>query len=105
MDPRTRPGSDSRVAVSSPVFRMRRRAGWQAGRLRLRNPGGAGKALETVRLVRQELGNASVQGNNAGERKDAFLSWCDNCASPQLGNHFPATDEVFGEIGESCTGW
>jgi hypothetical protein len=55
-----------------------------------------------VRLVRQELGNASVQGNNAGERKDAFLSWCDNCASPQLGNHFPATDEVFGEIGESC---
>jgi hypothetical protein len=69
--------------------------------MRLRSPGGAGKALETVRLVRQELGNASVQGNSAGERKDAFLTWCDNWASPQLGNHFPATEELFGEIAES----
>jgi hypothetical protein len=74
---------------------MRRRAGWQAEDMRLRNPGGAEKALETVRKVRNELGNADG-------RKDAFLSWCDHWASPQLGNRFQATDELFAEIAECC---
>jgi hypothetical protein len=43
--------------------------------------------------VRNELGNADG-------RKDAFLSWCDHWASPQLGNHFQATDDLFAEIAE-----
>jgi hypothetical protein len=50
--------------------------------MRLKNPGGAGKALETVRKVRDQLAGAD-------DSKDDFLSWCDNWASPQLGNHFP----------------
>jgi hypothetical protein len=69
--------------------------------VRLRNPGGAEQALQTARQVKGQLGNASVQGNNAAERKDALLTWCDQRATPQLGNHFPATEDLFGEISES----
>ena len=57
--------------------------------MRLRNPGGIEAVLSTVKQVRDELGNASVNGHNAADRKNAFLSWCDNWASGQLGNHFP----------------
>jgi hypothetical protein len=69
--------------------------------MRLRNPGGADAALDTVRQVKNQLENASVQGNNASERKDAFLTWCDQWATPQLGNHFPVSEDLFAELAES----
>jgi len=69
--------------------------------MRLRNPGGADAALATVRQVKNELGNASGRGNNAAERKDAFLTWCDHWATPQLGNHFPVSEDLFAELTES----
>jgi hypothetical protein len=69
--------------------------------MRLRNPGGADAALATVRQVKNQLENASVQGHNASERKDAFLTWCDHWTAPQLGNHFPASENLFAELAES----
>ena len=74
---------------------------WQAAVMRLKNPGGAEQALQTVRHVKNELGNARGHGNNAAQHKDAFLTWCDNWATPQLGNHFPGTEGIFVEITES----
>jgi len=67
----------------------------------LRNPGGATAALATVRQVRDQLGNASVEGNTAGARRDAFLTWCDNWGTRQLGNHFSPTEALFAELSES----
>src|SRR5258708_347154 len=69
--------------------------------MRLRNPGGVANAITTVNQVKGQLGNASVQGNNATERQDAFLTWCDQWATPQLGNHFPQSERVFAELTES----
>ncbi|MGA2829973.1 MAG: PIN domain-containing protein [Streptosporangiaceae bacterium] len=69
--------------------------------MRLRNPGGADAALATVRQVKDQLWNADVQGNNAADRKNAFLTWCDQWATPQLGNHFPAGEDLFGELADS----
>jgi hypothetical protein len=74
---------------------------WQAVAMRLRNPGGAAAALATVRQVKDQLSNASVEGNTAGARRDAFLTWCDNWGTPQLGNHFPPTEALFAELSES----
>lgn len=69
--------------------------------MRLRNPGGATAALDTVRQVKDELWNASVEGNTAGGRRDAFLTWCDNWGTRQLGNHFLPTEALFAELSES----
>lgn len=69
--------------------------------MRLRIPGGIEAALSTVKQVRDELGNASVNGHNAADRKNAFLSWCDNWASGQLGNHFPPGEDLFAELAKS----
>ncbi len=69
--------------------------------MRLQNPGGADDALATVRQVKDQLWNARVQGNNAADRKNAFLTWCDQWATPQLGNHFPASEDLFGELADS----
>jgi len=69
--------------------------------MRLRTPGGIENAVNAVKQVQGQLQNASVQGNIASERKDAFLTWCDNWATPQLGNHFPPAEDVFGEIAET----
>jgi PIN domain len=68
--------------------------------MRLRNPGSADRALETVKRVRSELGNARGNGNDAAGRKEAFLKWCDDWATPKLGSHFPDTEGLFGEIAE-----
>ena len=57
--------------------------------------------LTTVRQVKDQLWNASVQGNNAAERKNDFLTWCDQWATPHLGNHFPASEDLFGELANS----
>jgi hypothetical protein len=69
--------------------------------MRLRNPGGADAALATVMQVKNQLSNANVQGNNASERKNAFLTWCDQWANRQLGNHFPASEDLFAELAVS----
>ncbi len=68
--------------------------------MRLKNPGGVEGAIATVGQVRGQLGNAR-NGNSAADRKDSFLRWCDNWATPQLGNHFPDTEEVFTAIEET----
>jgi rRNA-processing protein FCF1 len=34
-------------------------------------------------------------------RKDAFLTWFDQWATPQLGNHFPPTEGIFADVAES----
>jgi hypothetical protein len=34
-------------------------------------------------------------------RADAFLTWCDIWATPQLGNHFPQSESIFAEITDS----
>lgn len=68
--------------------------------MRLRNPGGIEDALNTIKQVRSELSNASNAHGAAG-RKDAFLSWCNGWASPQLGNHIPPSEDVFAQLGES----
>jgi rRNA-processing protein FCF1 len=67
--------------------------------MRLRNPGGLDKAIETVKQVKDQLMN-TVPGISA-QRKDAFLAWCDQWATPQLGNHFPASEGIFAEIDQS----
>ena len=54
-----------------------------------------------VRQVKDQLWNASVQGNNAADRKNAFLTWCDQWATPQFGNHFPDSEDRFGELADS----
>ena len=51
--------------------------------------------------MEDQLWNASVQGNNAANRKNAFLTWCDQWATPQLGNHFPDSEDLFGELADS----
>jgi hypothetical protein len=48
-----------------------------------------------------ELWNAVTGGHSASDRKDAFLTWCDNWATPQLGNHFPPSEALFAEVAES----
>lgn len=73
--------------------------GWHADAMRLRNPGGLAQAIETVNQVKGQL-MATVAGDSA-RRKDAFLTWCDQWATPQLGNHFPRSEGIFGEIADS----
>lgn len=68
--------------------------------MRLKNPGGVEAAIATVSQVRGQLGNANG-GNSAADRKDRFLRWCDNWATPQLGNHFPESEEIFTAIEET----
>lgn len=68
---------------------------------RLRNPGRVDAALATVEQVRSELENAQSHGNNAAQRLDAFLTWCDHWGKPQLGNHFPAEWGLFDALDES----
>jgi hypothetical protein len=68
--------------------------------MRLKNSGGVDAAIATVAVVRGQLGNAR-NGNSAADRKDSFLRWCDNWATPQLGNHFPDTEEIFTAIEET----
>jgi hypothetical protein len=68
--------------------------------MRLKNPGGTAAALDTVKQVKNELWNANVT-NGAERKKTAFLSWCNNWATPQLGNHFLASEELFAEIADT----
>ena len=68
--------------------------------MRLRNPGGIEAAIATVSIVRGQLGNAR-NGNSAADRKDSFIRWCDNWATPQLGNHFADSEEIFTAIEET----
>lgn len=65
--------------------------------MRLRTPDVA-KAIQTTGLVQMELQNAQVHGNSAAERQNSFLTWCDNWARPQLGNHFLRTESIFNEL-------
>lgn len=66
--------------------------------MRLKNPGGLEQAITTVKQVWDQLAN-TVTGDGA-QRKDAFLRWCDQWATPQLGNHFPASEGIFTEIAD-----
>jgi hypothetical protein len=68
--------------------------------MRLKNPGGIDAAIAAVSQVRGQLGNADG-GNSAADRKDRFLRWCDMWATPQLGNHFPESEDVFTAIEET----
>jgi PIN domain-containing protein len=68
--------------------------------MRLKNPGGVEAAIAAVRQVRGELTNTNG-GNSAADRKDRFLRWCNNWATPQLGNHFPDTEGIFTAIEET----
>ncbi|MGH3236607.1 MAG: hypothetical protein ACRDOH_25805, partial [Streptosporangiaceae bacterium] len=63
----------------------------------LKNPGPVDKALAAVKEVKGELWNASA-ANTSMDKKTAILNWCNNWATPQLGNHFPATEELFALI-------
>lgn len=65
--------------------------------MRLRNPGGLEKAVQGVRTVQDELQTASIS-HGSDARKNSFLSWCNHWATPQLGNHFPASEGIFGSI-------
>jgi len=67
--------------------------------MRLKNPGGVDKAIEAVDQVRGRL--ADTHGGTSAHRKDAFLTWCDQWATPQLGNHFPASEGIFAEISDT----
>ncbi len=69
--------------------------------MRLRNPGGLEAALVAVKQVKGQLWNAVNAGHSAPDRKDAFLAWCDQWATPQLGNHFPQSEVLFADIAES----
>ena len=79
--------------------------GWQAMVMRLRNPGGADAALATVRQVQDQLRDASVQAHNAADRKNAFLTWCDQWATPQLGNTSPTARTCSGNSPTAITAW
>lgn len=67
--------------------------------MRLKNPGGLENAIQTVKQVKDQLWS-TVAGASAA-RKDAFLTWCNQWATPQLGNHLLASGPVFAEIAES----
>jgi hypothetical protein len=67
--------------------------------MRLRNPSGLEQAIVTVREVKGQLMN-TVAGDSA-RRKDDFLAWFDQWATPQLGNHFPSSEGIFAEIADS----
>ena len=67
--------------------------------MRLRNPGGLAQAIATVNQVKDEL--MSIGPGDSARRKDAFLTWCDNWGTPQLGNHFAPTEDLFAELAES----
>jgi hypothetical protein len=67
--------------------------------MQLRNPGGLEQAIETVKQVKGQL-MSTVAGSSA-QRKDAFLTWCDQWATPQLGNHFPRSEGIFAEVADS----
>jgi PIN domain len=66
--------------------------------MRLKNPGGLEAAITTVKQVRDRLSDTFT--GSGVERKDAFLKWCDQWATPQLGNHFPASESIFAEIAD-----
>jgi hypothetical protein len=66
--------------------------------MRLKNPGGLEQAITTLKQVQDHLSD-TVTGDSA-QRKDAFLRWCDQWATPQLGNHFPASEDIFTEISD-----
>jgi hypothetical protein len=66
--------------------------------VRLKNPGSAKAAIDTVKEVKGALLNAYGTSN---DRKTALLNWCNNWATPQLGNHFPATEELFALISDT----
>jgi hypothetical protein len=61
--------------------------------------------LGRVRHVKDQLWNASVQGTNAADRKNAFLTWCGQWATPQPGNHFPDSEDLFGSSPTAITAW
>lgn len=61
--------------------------------MRLKNPGSVDKALAAVKKVKGELWNASA-ADTSMDKKTAILNGCNNWAIPQLGNHFPATEEL-----------
>lgn len=67
--------------------------------MRLKNPSGLREAITTVREVKGQLMNTT--SGWAAARKDAFLTWCDQWASPQLANHFPASEGIFDEVAQS----
>jgi hypothetical protein len=89
------------MAAVPSASAFRRAADGRLKRMRLRNRGGLEAALETVKQVKGELWNAVTAGHSAPDKKDAFLAWCDRWATPQLGNHFPPSEELFAEIAES----
>jgi hypothetical protein len=67
--------------------------------MRLRNPGGLEHAIAAVDQVKGQLISTASGGSPA--RKDAFVAWCDQWATPQLGSHFPVSEGIFAEIGDS----
>lgn len=66
--------------------------------MRLKNPGGFESAITTLKQAQDHLAD-TVAGNSA-QRKDEFLKWCDQWATGQLGNHFPASEDIFAEIAD-----
>lgn len=67
--------------------------------MRLRNPGGIEAAIQTVSQVQGELGNTA--SGSATPRLVAMIRWIDNWAAPQLGNHFPPTEELFIQLDDT----
>jgi len=65
----------------------------------LKNPGGLDDAVTTVQQVKGKF-MSTLSGASAA-RKDVFLTWCDQWATPQLGNHFPASEDIFAEVAVS----
>jgi hypothetical protein len=68
--------------------------------MKLRNPD-VNQAIASVQLLQSQLGSARGSGHSSTDRRDAFLSWCDYRARPQLGNHFSSTETLFGELDQS----
>jgi hypothetical protein len=65
--------------------------------MRLRNPGTADHAIETIRTLRESLeGARSLRDGKA--RMRAFLTWCEDQARPRLESLLDPGDELLGEL-------
>jgi PIN domain len=68
--------------------------------MRLRYPGTVDNAIQQLRYLRMYLGNSSSAGGPDGKR-DAFLNWCEDQATPQFENLFAPTEEILVELKSS----
>jgi PIN domain len=63
----------------------------------MRNPNTVDGAILAMRTLQIHLGN-SRSGLMAADRMDAFLSWCEDQARPQLEHLFEPTEDLLGEL-------